>query len=55
MDDYDLTLMFNRALSSSPWALAGLTDTACERVPENELVEIADFAAEIQPKGKSIR
>jgi hypothetical protein len=30
--------------------LAGLADTACGRVPENELVEMAEFAAEIQPK-----
>jgi superfamily II DNA or RNA helicase len=50
MEEYDLTLMFNRALSSSPWALAGLADTACGRVSENELVEMAEFAAEIQPK-----
>jgi SNF2 family DNA or RNA helicase len=52
MEEYDLTLMFNRALSSSPWALAGLADTACERTQgaESELVEMAEFAAEIQPK-----
>jgi hypothetical protein len=50
MDGYDLTLMFKRALSSSPWALCNLADTAVGRVREPELVEMAEFAAEITPK-----
>jgi hypothetical protein len=50
MDGYDLTLLFNRALSSSPWALCNLADTAAGRVPEPELVEMAKLAAEIEPK-----
>jgi hypothetical protein len=50
MDGYDLTLMFKRAISSSPWALCNLADTAVGRVREAELVEMATFAAEIMPK-----
>ena len=49
MDGYDLSLMFYRALSSSPWALCGLADKAYGRVQESELAEMATFAAEIQP------
>ncbi|MCL2071084.1 MAG: DEAD/DEAH box helicase, partial [Oscillospiraceae bacterium] len=49
MESYDLSLMFNRAISSSPWALCGLADTAIGRVKEAELVEIAETAALIQP------
>ncbi len=50
MDNYDLTLMWGRALSSSPFALCKLADTAFGRVPEPELSEMATFAAYIQPK-----
>ncbi|MDR1410415.1 MAG: DEAD/DEAH box helicase [Oscillospiraceae bacterium] len=50
MDGYDLTLMFKRALSSSPWALCNLADTAVGRVRETELVEMATFAADITPQ-----
>ena len=50
MDNYDLTLMFMRALSSSPFALAGLADRAYGRVQEPELYEMATLAADIQPK-----
>ena len=50
MESYDLTLMFNRALSSSPFALAKLADSAVSRVKEPELVELAEFAATIEPK-----
>lgn len=50
MDNYDLTLMWGRALSSSPFALCKLTDTAYGRVQEPDLLEIATFAADIQPK-----
>ena len=50
MDGYDLTLMWGRALSSSPFALCKLADTAFGRVPEPEPSEMATFAAYIQPK-----
>lgn len=50
MDSYDLTLMFTRAFSSSPFALCKLTDTAYGRVPEPELKEMADLSAEIKPQ-----
>lgn len=50
MDNYDLTLMWGRALSSSPFALCKLADTAFGRVNEPELIEIAEFSADIQPK-----
>jgi len=50
MDSYDLTLMFNRALSSSLFALCRLADQAYGRVQEPELYEMATFAAEIEPK-----
>lgn len=50
MDEYDLTLMFHRALSSSPFALCHLADTAVGRVHEPELVEIAKLAADIDAK-----
>lgn len=50
MDSYDLTLMWSRALSSSPFALCKLADSAVGRVRETELVEIAALAAEIKPK-----
>ena len=49
LDSYDLTLLFNRALSSSPFALCKLADTAYGRVQESQLLEMATFAAEIQP------
>lgn len=50
MDSYDLTLMWSRAASSSPFALCKLADTAVGRVREPELVEIAELAADIEPK-----
>jgi len=50
MDSYDLTLMFNRALSSSPFALCKLADSAVARVCEPELIEMAEFSALIEPK-----
>lgn len=50
MDSYDLTLMFKRAISSSPFALAKLLNSAISRVEEPELVEMAALASEIQPK-----
>jgi hypothetical protein len=50
MDGYDLTLMFNRALASSPFALCKLADGAVARVREPELVEIATLSAEIKPQ-----
>lgn len=50
MDSYDLTLMFSRAISSSPLALCKLADTAYGRVQESELKEMAELAAEIKPK-----
>lgn len=50
MERYDLTLLFNRAMASSPFALSRLADTAVGRVREPELVEIAALAAEISPK-----
>jgi len=50
MEQYDLSLMFYRALSSSPWALCGLADTACSRVEEPELMEMSELASKIQPK-----
>lgn len=50
MDSYDLTLMFSRAISSSPFALCKLADTAYGRVQEYELKEMAELAAEIKPQ-----
>lgn len=50
MDSYDLTLMFSRAISSSPFELCKLVDTAYGRVQELELKEIAELAAEIKPQ-----
>ncbi|GHU94896.1 helicase SNF2 [Clostridia bacterium] len=50
MDGYDLTLMFNRAISSSPFALCKLADTAYGRVQEPELKEMAELAAGIKPQ-----
>jgi len=58
MDDWELTLMMNRALSSSPFAFCGLLDSAVGRVREPELVEMAELAATIEPnktdKGKAL-
>jgi hypothetical protein len=58
MDSYDLTLMFSRAISSSPFALCKLADGAYGRVQEPELKEMAELAAEIKPqstgKGQSL-
>lgn len=50
MDAYDLTLMFNRAFSSSPFAFAKLLDSALSRVSEPELSQMANATAEIEPK-----
>ena len=50
MDAYDLTLMFQRATASSPFALCKLADTAVGRAQEPELVEIAKLSADIEPK-----
>ena len=50
MEHYDLTLMFYRALSSSPFALAKLLDSAISRVREPELLAMANLASEITPK-----
>jgi hypothetical protein len=50
MDKWELSLMMNKALSSSPWAIAGFCDTAFGRSQEAELGEIAETASAIQPK-----
>lgn len=50
MENYDLTLMWSRALSSSPFALAGLADRAYGRAQEPELMEMASLASEIRPQ-----
>jgi hypothetical protein len=50
MDSYDLSLMFWRAFSSSPYALCKLADGAAAREAEPELVEIAKLAADIAPQ-----
>jgi hypothetical protein len=50
MDEWELTLMMNRALSSSPFAFCGLLNGAAERVREPELTEMAELAAVIVPK-----
>jgi len=58
MDEWELTLMFYRALSSSPFALCKLCDNAYGRVAEPELKEIAELSAVIKPdetdKGKAL-
>lgn len=50
MDSYDLTLMFKRAISSSPFTLAKLLDSALSRVQEPELAEMMNLASEIDSK-----
>ena len=58
MDDWELTLMMNRALASSPFAFCGLLDSAVGRVREPELVAMAELAAIVKPndtgKGKAL-
>lgn len=50
METYDLTLMFKRAISSSPFSLCKLLDSALSRVQEPELSEMANLASGIDPK-----
>ncbi|MDL2232501.1 DEAD/DEAH box helicase [Ruminococcaceae bacterium OttesenSCG-928-L11] len=58
MDEWELTLMMNRALASSPYAFCGLLDSAVGRVREPELIEMTMLAADIEPddthKGKTL-
>lgn len=52
MDEYDLTLMFCRAFSSSTFAFEKLLQGTIERIPEPELVEMQTLAAKIATNAK---
>ncbi|GHU55767.1 hypothetical protein AGMMS49975_18030 [Clostridia bacterium] len=56
MDKWELTLMLNRALSSSAAAFSHMLETAISRVAEPELIEMNNLAKEIEntSKGKEL-